>query len=198
MILSTKVVKLIKPLLFVLLIIPSVFWLYLFVEGRLGINPIDKLEDKLGELALRLLILTLLISSLSKIKYLRALQILRRMIGLFAFYYVMLHFTVFIAIDHFFNWQFILKDIVKRPFITFGFISFLLLIPLATTSTNNMVKKISYRIWKKIHMLIYIVAPLAALHFFLLTKANKIEPIIYLSIIFILLLWRLYSKLIKN
>jgi len=198
MILSTKVVKLIKPLLFVLLIIPSVFWLYLFVEGRLGINPIDKLEDKLGELALRLLILTLLISSLSKTKYLRALQILRRMIGLFAFYYVMLHFTVFIAIDHFFNWQFILKDIVKRPFITFGFISFLLLIPLATTSTNNMVKKISYRIWKKIHMLIYIVTPLAALHFFLLTKANKIEPIIYLSIIFILLLWRLYSKLIKN
>ena len=197
MILSTKVVKLIKPLLFVLLIIPSVFWLYLFVEGRLGINPIDKLEDKLGELALRLLILTLLISSLSKIKYLRALQILRRMIGQFAFYYVVLHFTVFIAIDHFFNWQFILKDIVKRPFITFGFISFLLLIPLATTSTNNMVKKISYRIWKKIHMLIYIVAPLAALHFFLLTKANKIEPIIYLSIIFLLLLWRLYSKLIK-
>ena len=198
MILSTKVVKLIKPLLFVLLIIPSVFWLYLFVEGRLGINPIDKLEDKLGEFALRLLILTLLISSLSKIKYLRALQILRRMIGLFAFYYVLLHFTVFIAIDHFFNWQFILKDIVKRPFITFGFISFLLLIPLATTSTNNMVKKISYRVWKKIHMLIYIVAPLGALHFFLLTKANKIEPIIYLSIIFLLLLWRLYSKLIKN
>ena len=108
------------------------------------------------------------------------------------------YMTLQILGSSYFNWQFILKDIVKRPFITFGFISFLLLIPLVTTSTNNMVKKISYRVWKKIHMLIYIVAPLGALHFFLLTKANKIEPIIYLSIIFLLLFWRLYSKLIKN
>ena len=112
--------------------------------------------DKLGEMALRLIILTLLASSLSQIKYLRSLQNLRRLIGLTAFYYALLHLMTYVFLDHFFNFSFIVKDIVKRPFITFGFLSFVLLIPLVSTSTNRMVKELTFKVWKKIHYLIYV------------------------------------------
>ena len=118
--------------------------------------------------------------------------------GLIAFYYVLSHFLIYIVLDHFFNWEFIIKDIIKRPFITFGFINFVLLLPLVFTSTNTMVKKISFKIWKRLHSLIYIIAPLAALHYYLLTKADKTEPLIYLGIILGLLLWRFYYKIIKK
>ena len=198
MALPTKLVSRIKPIIFVSLILPSILWVYQFINGNLGINPIDKLMDKLGEFALQLIIATLLVSNLSKLQSFRSLQTLRRMIGLFAFYYVLCHFITYIALDHFFNWKFIIKDIIKRPFITFGFINFILLLPLVFTSTNTMVKKLTFKIWKRLHSLIYIIAPLAALHYYLLTKADKTEPLIYLGIILGLLLWRFYYKIIKK
>ncbi len=195
--LSNKFVNYSKPIVFLLLVLPSVYWGVNFINNNLGINPIDKLMDKLGEMSLRLIILTLLLSSFSDIKFLRSLLNLRRMIGLFAFYYIFLHFITYIVLDHYFNWQFIIKDIIKRPFITFGFISFVLLIPLAFTSINILVKKLGYKLWKRIHMLIYVVAPLSALHYYLLTKADKTEPLIYLSIIIFLLIWRFYFKVLR-
>jgi len=198
MILSSKVINQFKPIIFLLLIAPSIFWIVRLTQGNLGVNPIDKLMDELGQMALRLIILTLIISSLSKFKLLRALQNIRRMIGLIAFYYVISHFLTYIVLDHFFNWNFIVKDIIKRPFITLGFINFVLLLPLVFTSTNAMVKKLTFKIWKKLHSLIYIIAPLAALHFYLLTKADKTEPLIYLGIILLLLLLRFYLKIIKK
>ena len=198
MVLSSKIVNQSKPILFLLLIAPSIFWTIMFLQNNLGVNPIEKLLNELGELALRLLIATLVISSLAQSKYLRSLQNIRRMIGLFAFYYVTMHFMTYIFLDHFFNWQFIFKDIIKRPFITFGFISFLLLFPLVFTSTHRMIKKLTFKMWKNIHYLIYPVALLATLHFYLLTKADKTEPLIYLVIIIFLLLWRFYFKIIKN
>jgi len=198
MVLSSKIVNQSKPILFLLLIAPSIFWTIMFVQNNLGVNPIEKLLNELGEFALHLLIVTLVISSLAQSKYLRSLQNIRRMIGLFAFYYVTMHFMTYIFLDHFFNWQFILKDIIKRPFITFGFISFLLLFPLVFTSTHRMIKKLTFKMWKNIHYLIYPVALLATLHFYLLTKADKTEPLIYLVIIIFLLLWRFYFKIIKN
>tara|TARA_B100001123_G_scaffold363863_1_gene421866 strand:- start:14 stop:610 length:597 start_codon:yes stop_codon:yes gene_type:complete len=197
MILSSKAVRDFKPLLLFILIMPSIFWLIMFIKGNLGVNPIDILMDKLGEMSLRLIILTLFISSLSKFNILRSLQSIRRMLGLVTFYYVTMHFLTYVALDHFFNWNFILKDIYKRPFITLGFLCFLLLIPLALTSSDTIIKKLTYKIWKKIHYLIYLIAPLAALHFFLLTKADKLESLIYLSIILCLLIWRLYLKISK-
>ena len=163
----------------------------------MGVNPIEKLMHNLGEFALRLIIATLLLSSLAQFKYLRSLQMVRRMIGLFAFYYVLLHLTTYVVLDHYFNWKFVLKDVLKRPFITLGFISFLLLIPLVLTSTKAMVRKLTYKVWKNIHKLIYVIAPLATMHFFLLTKADKKEPIIYLLIIFILFVWRIFTKVFK-
>ena len=198
MILSTNIVKRSKPIILFLLLLPSVIWGLTFVQGDLGINPIDKLMDEFGKMALRLIIFTLIISSLSQFKYLRSFQNIRRMIGLTAFYYVLCHFLTYIVLDHFFNWKFILKDIVKRPFISLGFINLILLLPMVFTSTNAMVKKLSFKIWKKIHYLIYIIAPLGALHFYLLKKADKTEPLIYLVIIFLLLLWRFYNKIIQK
>ena len=198
MILSTNIIKRSKPIILFLLLLPSIIWGLTFVQGNLGINPIDKLMDEFGKMALRLIIVTLIISSLSQYRFLRSLQNIRRMIGLTAFYYVLCHFLTYIILDHFFNWKFILKDIVKRPFISLGFINLILLLPMVFTSTNAMVKKLSFKIWKKIHYLIYIIAPLGGLHFYLLKKADKTEPLVYLVIIFLLLIWRFYYKIIRK
>ena len=196
--LSTNRVKKTKPPIIILLFLPSFYWIYLLLIGNLGVNPIEKLMDNLGEMALRLIILTLIISSLSDLKFFRSLVMLRRTIGLFAFYYVCLHFSTYIFLDHFFNFQFIIKDIIKRPFITFGFISFLCLIPLAFTSTNNMLKKLGFKLWKKIHYLIYPAAILSSFHFYMLVRADKTEPMIYMGIIIILLLQRIIKKIIPR
>ena len=186
-----------KPVLFILILFPSLLWAYQFVTGNLGVNPIEKLMDELGLMALRLIIITLMITTLSNIKPLKSIVVLRRMIGLFAFYYVCLHFSTYIVLDHFLDMQFIIQDIIKRPFITFGFISFLFLIPLASTSTNNMIKRLGFKLWKKIHYLIYPVAILASMHFYVLVRADKTEPVIYMGIIILLLLQRIFKKLTR-
>ena len=115
---------------------------------------------------------------------------------MFAFYYICLHFLSYIVLDHFFDLKFIIKDIIKRPFITFGFLSFILLIPLAGTSTKSLIKKLGYKTWKRIHYLIYPASILSSFHFFMLVRANKIEPAIYIGIIFLLLGYRIIIKLI--
>ena len=186
-----------KPVLFILILFPSLLWAYQFVTGNLGVNPIEKLMDELGLMALRLIIITLMITTLSNIKPLKSIVVLRRMIGLFVFYYVCLHFSTYIVLDHFLDMQFIIQDIIKRPFITFGFISFLFLIPLASTSTNNMIKRLGFKLWKKIHYLIYPVAILASMHFYVLVRADKTEPVIYMGIIIILLLHRIFKRLTR-
>ena len=186
-----------KPVLFILILFPSLLWAYQFVIGNLGVNPIEKLMDELGLMALRLIIITLMITTLSNIKPLKSIVVLRRMIGLFAFYYVCLHFSTYIVLDHFLDMQFIIQDIIKRPFITFGFISFLFLIPLASTSTNNMIKRLGFKLWKKIHYLIYPVAILASMHFYVLVRADKTEPVIYMGIIILLLLHRIFKRLTR-
>ncbi len=187
-----------KPVLFILILFPSLLWAYQFVTGNLGVNPIEKLMDELGLVALRLIIITLMITTLSNIKPLKSIVVLRRMIGLFAFYYVCLHFSTYIVLDHFLDMQFIIQDIIKRPFITFGFISFLFLIPLASTSTNNMIKRLGFKLWKKIHYLIYPVAILASMHFYVLVRADKTEPVIYMGIIILLLLHRIFKRLTRS
>ena len=193
---STKSFKKIKPIIFLVILFPSFFWSYQFINGSLGVNPIEKLMDNLGEMALRLIVLTLFISSLSEFKKFRFLIEVRRMIGLFAFFYVTCHFLTYIVLDHFFDMNFIIKDIIKRPFITFGFISFVFLIPLAITSPKKMLKKLGYKVWKKIHYLIYPAAILSSVHFYMLVRANKTEPAIYIFLILILLLYRFYYKII--
>ena len=193
---TTQSFKKIKPLIFLSILLPSIFWSYQFINGSLGVNPIEKYMDNMGEMALRLIVLTLFISSLSEFKKFRFLIDVRRMIGLFAFFYVSCHFLTYIALDHFFDVTFIIKDILKRPFITFGFISFIFLIPLVITSPKKMLKKLGFKVWKKIHYLIYPAAILSSIHFYMLVRANKVEPAIYIFLILILLLYRLYFKII--
>ena len=193
---TTQSFKKIKPLIFLGIFFPSIFWSYQFINGSLGVNPIEKFMDNMGEMALRLIVLTLFISSLSEFKKFRFLIDLRRMVGLFAFFYVSCHFLTYITLDHFFDMNFIIKDIIKRPFITFGFISFVFLIPLVITSPKKMLKKLGFKVWKKIHYLIYPAAILSSVHFYMLVRANKIEPAIYIFLILVLLLYRLYFKII--
>ena len=193
---TTQSFKKIKPLIFLGILFPSFFWSYQFINGSLGVNPIEKFMDNMGEMALRLIVLTLFISSLSEFKKFRFLIDARRMIGLFAFFYVSCHFLTYIALDHFFDMSFIIKDIIKRPFITFGFISFIFLIPLVITSPKKMLKKLGFKVLKKIHYLIYPAAILSSVHFYMLVRANKIEPAIYIFLILVLLLYRLYFKII--
>ena len=193
---TTQSFKKIKPLIFLGIFFPSIFWSYQFINGSLGVNPIEKFMDNMGEMALRLIVLTLFISSLSEFKKFRFLIDVRRMIGLFAFFYVSCHFLTYIVLDHFFDMNFIIKDIIKRPFITFGFISFVFLIPLVITSPKKMLKKLGFKVWKKIHYLIYPAAILSSVHFYMLVRANKIEPAIYIFLILVLLLYRLYFKII--
>ena len=193
---TTQSFKKTKPLIFLSILLPSIFWSYQFINGSLGVNPIEKYMDNMGEMALRLIVLTLFISSLSEFKKFRFLIDVRRMIGLFAFFYVSCHFLTYIALDHFFDMNFIIKDIIKRPFITFGFISFVFLIPLVITSPKKMLKKLGFKVWKKIHYLIYPAAILSSVHFYMLVRANKIEPAIYIFLILVLLFYRLYFKII--
>ena len=193
--LSTRFVNKSKIFVIIFLLIPSFIWIGMFLSGSLGVNPIDILMDKLGEMALRLFVLIFILSALSEFKLFRSFQNIRRIVGVIAFYYVFLHMLTYIFLDHFFDFSFILKDIVKRPFITFGFIAFLLLMPLVFTSTNKMVKKLTFKIWKKIHYLTYVIIILALLHFYLLTKANKIEPLIYIGIFLILFSLRFCKKI---
>jgi sulfoxide reductase heme-binding subunit YedZ len=196
--LSSQLINKTKPTILILFLLPRFIWVGMFINGNLGINPIDILMDKLGEMSLRLLLLVLIISSLSELFFLRSLQNLRRMIGLVAFYYIFLHLTCYVFLDHFFNFNFILMDVIKRPFITFGFLGFMLLIPLVFTSTNNMVKKLTFKLWKKIHYLIYFSIFLGILHFYLLTKADKTEPLIYLGIFVILFCLRIYKTIFSR
>ena len=191
---SSRLVKKNKPIVLIILLLPSFIWIGMFINGNLGVNPIDILMDNLGEMTLRLLLLVLIISSLSELTFLRSLQNLRRLIGLVTFYYLFLHLTCYVFLDHFFNFAFIVKDVIKRPFITFGFLGFILLLPLVFTSTNNMVKKLTFKVWKKIHYLIYLVILLGVFHFYLLTKADKTEPLIYLGIVIFLFFVRIYKK----
>ena len=195
---SINQIKKIKILLYILLIIPSLYWFLKLYLGKMGVNPIEAIMRQLGEFSLILIVLTLSISPLSKIKIFKNFFLLRRQVGLFAFYYICLHLISYVVLDHFFNWEFILKDIYKRPFITLGFLSFVLILPLAITSNNNVIKKLTYNTWKKIHRLIYFIAPLATLHFYLITKSDKTEPIIYLVIINLLLAFRIFHYFTKN
>ena len=192
---SKKIFDRSKPFIFLLILLPSILWIYQFFTGNLGVNPIERIMDEFGLMALRLIILTLMITTLANIKKLKSIVVFRRMIGLFAFYYVTLHFLTYIFLDHFLDINFILKDIVKRPFITFGFISFLCLIPLALTSTNQMIKRLGFKAWKKIHYLIYPAVLLSSFHFYMLVRADKTEPMIYMGIIVLLLLQRIAKKL---
>jgi sulfoxide reductase heme-binding subunit YedZ len=180
----------IKPVLFLLLLAPLAMLAYRFYSEGFGANPIETINRFTGDWALRILLLTLAISPLIRITRWNNIIQYRRMIGLFAFFYVCVHLTSYIVLDQFFDFNAIIDDVFKRPFITAGFSSFILLIPLAITSTNKMVERLQYR-WIQLHRLVYLIAMLAVLHFWWMVKVDTREPMVYAIILAVLLGFRL-------
>ncbi|MDC7675211.1 sulfite oxidase heme-binding subunit YedZ [Asticcacaulis machinosus] len=176
-----------------LCLLPLLWLIWRGYNGDLGVNPIETIVRQLGVWGLRLLIVGLAITPVARIFKQPRLIRWRRPIGLFAFAYILLHLTSYIAVDQYFDWAAIWKDIVKRPYITFGMIGFVLLIPLALTSFNAAIKAIGGRVWRNLHKLIYVIVPLGVLHYFLLAKADKTMPLIYGAILMVLLGWRLFE-----
>ena len=183
----------IKPVLFVVCLLPFIALVMGAVNDTLGTNPVETMTHETGEWTLRFLLLTLLITPLRRLSGHNWLIRLRRMLGLFAFFYACLHFLTYIWFDHYFNWFEIIKDIPKRPFITVGFIAFVLLVPLALTSTNAMMRRLKKN-WTRLHKLVYVIAVLGVLHFLWLVKADILEPMVYALILLVLLGYRAYDQ----
>jgi sulfoxide reductase heme-binding subunit YedZ len=187
----------IKALLFVLALIPLARLIWLGVNDNLTANPIEFIERSTGTWALIILLITL---SMTPIRLMTGIawQIqLRRMMGLFMFFYACLHFTTYVWLDHWFDWSEISKHIIKHPYVLVGFSAFVLALPLAMTSTNGMMRRLGAR-WKQLHYTVYIVAILGVLHFWWLVKKDIREPLLYAIILFLLLGIRLYYKLKKG
>lgn len=191
---APRQLAIIKLTVFVLALLPF-FRLALFtVTDRLGANPIEFITRNTGDWTLYFLCMTLAVTPLRRLSKWNWLIRMRRMLGLFVFFYAALHFTTFLWFDHFFDIGEMLKDVIKRPFITVGFAAFLLLISLAVTSTNGMVKRLGGKRWQWLHRLIYLIAPLGILHFWWM-KAGKHDfeqPIIFGVIVSALLLMRVF------
>lgn len=187
--------RVIKPALFLLCLVPFLFIaLRTFEIGglNLGANPIEEIQDTFGQWGLRLLLVTLAITPLRDWFGAPWLVQLRRMLGLFAFFYVLLHFLTWLVLDQSLYWSGILEDVAERPFITIGFAALLLLIPLAVTSTNGMMRRLGRR-WKKLHRAIYVIVLLGVWHYYWQVKADIREPLLYLSIALVLLGWRVWK-----
>jgi sulfoxide reductase heme-binding subunit YedZ len=142
-------------------------------------NPIDVATDTLGDWTLRILLLSLTMTPLRILFGLSWPVTLRRLLGLFAFSYATLHFSVWIVIDHFFDWPTMVADVVKRPYVTVGFTAFLLLVPLAATSTTGMIRRFGAVTWRRLHRLVYLIAILGVLHYFWLAKVGVQGPYYY-------------------
>ena len=179
-----------KPLLFLVCLIPLARLVYLGFTDGLGANPIEFITRSTGTWTLVGLMITLAVTPLRRLTGYHALVRYRRMLGLFAFFYASLHFTTYIWLDQFFSLTAILKDIYKRPFITVGFAAFVLLIPLAVTSTNAMMRRLGKR-WQQLHRLVYLIAGLGVLHYVWLVKKDLTQPLIYAAVLLVLLSLRL-------
>lgn len=184
----------IKPLVIILCLIPLALLAFDALSNNLGANPIEKITRRSGDWALRMLLITLAITPMRILLQQPWLLRLRRMLGLFAFFYACLHITSYVVLDQYFAWADIVKDIIKRPFITVGFIAFILLIPLALTSTNNMIKRLGAVRWQRLHKLVYLIACLGVLHYFWMVKADIRSPLLHATILAILLGYRLWLK----
>lgn len=179
-----------KPLVFVLALLPLLFLLWAIRAGDLGPNPVETVLHTTGDWALRFLLITLAMTPLRRLTGLTLWLRFRRMMGLYAFFYACLHFLVWLGLDRQFDWSGMLEDVVKRPYITVGFLAFLLLLPLAITSTKGMMRRLGRR-WQRLHRLVYGIGILGVLHYLWLVKADYLEPGIYALLLAILLASRL-------
>lgn len=185
----------IKIALFALCLLPAMRLLWAAYTGDFGPNPVEFVQRWTGTWTFNLLLITLCVTPLRAITQLHWLTRLRRMLGLFCFFYATLHFLSFIGFDHDFMIVEIAKDIVKRPFVTVGFAAFMLLIPLAATSSNWAIRKLGGRKWQELHRSIYLISILACVHYFWLVKATALLwPLAYSAAVAVLLGWRIRER----
>ena len=183
----------INPAIYVFGLIPAAGTLYLGLTDQLGADPLKVLERSLGLWAFRFLVVSLAITPLWRLGGPNLIGY-RRAFGLLTFFYALFHVTVYVWLDQSLDLAAIWRDIVKRPYITVGLLSFLILVPLAITSNNAAVKRLGALAWRKLHRWVYLAAAAAALHFVMLVKVWAAEPLIYAAIVAILLLWRLQNS----
>jgi len=199
-------IAVVKALLFVICLLPLAWLIGGFCadvllinpfglpDEVLGANPIETIIRDLGDWALRFILITLTVTPLRKLTGANWLLRLRRMLGLFAFFYALLHFNIYLGLDQSYDWSEIAKDILKRPFITIGMLAFALMIPLAVTSNAAMIRALGGKAWQKLHQLIYVLAICAVLHYWWLVKLDITQPAIYAGLLFVLLAIRLWWK----
>jgi sulfoxide reductase heme-binding subunit YedZ len=182
-----------KPTVFLACLIPFGRLAYIAYAGNLGANPIEFITHFTGDWTLIFLLASLSVTPLRKISGWNGLIKFRRMLGLFAFFYAILHFATYMVLDHFFDFQAIVKDVIKRPYITAGFTGFILMVPLAITSTAGMIRRLGKR-WQQLHRLVYVIAVAGVIHFYWLVKAEVRRPLQYGSVLVLLLGYRIAAK----
>ena len=187
-----------KVVVFLLSLSPLAFLGWRAYHGQLTANPVEFVQHFTGDWTLRFLLITLSITPLRKLLNLPDLIRFRRMLGLFAFFYVCLHFLTYIGPDQSFNLGGMWKDVAKRRYITVGFTGFVLLIPLALTSTTNSIRRLGGKRWQALHRLIYVTASCGVIHYYWLVKSDHRLPLLYAAILAVLLLYRLAATLWKR
>jgi sulfoxide reductase heme-binding subunit YedZ len=175
-----------KPLVFLICLVPFGVLIARGASGALGPNPVEAITHFTGDWTLRLLLVTLAITPLRRLTAQVWLVRYRRMLGLFSFFYAVLHFTTYLWLDRFFDLGTIAEDVLKRPYITVGFAAFVLMVPLAITSTQGWIRRLGRR-WKRLHRAVYAIGVLGVLHYLWLVKADLLEPAIYGGILAVLL-----------
>jgi sulfoxide reductase heme-binding subunit YedZ len=189
--------KIVKPIIFLAALLPLVQLGFDGLRGELGANPIEKITHQTGSWTLILLLVTLSITPLRRITSVNWIIQYRRMIGLFAFFYGSLHLMTYLWLDQFFDLHSIIKDVYKRPFITAGFTAFMLMVPLAITSTQGWIRRLGKR-WQTLHRLIYFSGAAGVIHFIWLVKKDLQQPLSYAAILAVLLGIRVYFWLRKR
>ncbi|CDK97732.1 Sulfoxide reductase heme-binding subunit yedZ [Magnetospirillum gryphiswaldense MSR-1 v2] len=182
-----------KPAAFAVALLPLAWLLWRAGFGSLGVNPVETINRYLGDWALRFLLIALAVTPVRQWTGWPALARLRRMTGLFAFFYVCLHLASYVGIDLFFDWAALWADVVKRNYITLGMIAVLLLVPLALTSTNGMIRRLGGARWRRLHLLVFPASILGVAHFWMMVKADIREPLVYAVVLSVLLGWRLWG-----
>ncbi len=187
-----------KVVVFLICLIPFADLLWRFIQGKLGINPVETLQHGTGDWTIRFIVFTLCITPFRKLFKLPDLIRFRRMLGLFAFFYVSLHFLTYLGPDQSFDLSGMWKDVAKRPFITVGFAAFVSLIPLAITSTAGWIRRMGGKRWQMLHRLIYFAAVCGVVHYYWLVKSDVRKPLFYGALVGILLLFRLVDWVFKR
>jgi sulfoxide reductase heme-binding subunit YedZ len=179
-----------KVFVFVLCLVPALLLLRDWHKDALGPNPVEKITHTTGDWIIYFLLITLCITPLRKLLNLPSLIRFRRMLGLYAFFYGCLHLATYLWLDQSFDWAAIWKDVYKRPFITAGFTAWLLMVPLALTSTAWSIRKLGGRRWQLLHRLIYFSALGGVIHYYWLVKSDVSRPLLYGAILLVLMLFR--------